>query len=122
MNREAAWDAVHDAVPARWTVGPAAMADPVLGEWRVTARSRSRGRLAVPQTVTGTGPDEIAALRDLDSRLRGSPPGNGSRLDELRRRLRLAYVEGAEEWARGELGRGLTRDELGRVVARYVGR
>ena len=63
-----------------------------------------------------------AALHDLDDRLRGVPKPVGSRMDELRRRLRLAYVDGAEEWARRELERGLTRDELGRVVARYRGR
>jgi len=43
-------------------------------------------------------------------------------MDELRRRLRLAYVDSAEEWADAELGRRLTTDELGRVIGRYVGR
>jgi hypothetical protein len=121
QDREAAWGAVFDALPAKWTVGPAGMADPVLGEWRVTARSRPRGRLATTQTVTGSGPDEVSALRDLEARLRGNPPGDGSRLEELRRRLRLAYVDGAEEWSRENVGRGLTTDELGRVIGRYVG-
>jgi SnoaL-like domain len=61
-------------------------------------------------------------LRDLDDRLRGVPKPDGTRLDELRRGLRLAYVDGAEEWTRQNVGRGLTRDELGRVIGRYVGR
>jgi hypothetical protein len=43
-------------------------------------------------------------------------------MDELRRRLRLVHVDGAEEWTRGHVGRGLTRDELGRVIGRYVGK
>jgi hypothetical protein len=67
------------------------------------------------------GPDEISALRDLDARLRGNPPADGSRLEELRRRLRLAYLDGAEEWTRQNVGRSLSTDELGRVVAMYVG-
>ena len=57
----------------------------------------------MPQTVTGTGPDEAAALRDLDDQLRGVDHSHGTRLEELRQRLRLAYVEGAEGWAREKL-------------------
>ena len=33
-----------------------------------------------------------------------------------------AYVEGAESWTRENVGRGLTRDELGLEVGRYEGR
>lgn len=40
-----------------------------------------------------------AALRDLDDRLRGVPKPDGGRLEELRRRLRQAYFEAAEEAA-----------------------
>lgn len=76
----------------------------------------------MPQTVSGTGEDEIAALRALDDRLRGVPKPDGSRMDELRRRLRLAYVDGAEEWTRENVGRQMTGDELGRVIGRYVGK
>ncbi len=43
-------------------------------------------------------------------------------MDELRQRLRLAYVDGAEEWARENIGRRMSTDELGRVIGRYVGR
>ena len=70
--------------------------------------------------MTGTGADEIAALHALDDRLRGSgmPPG---RVDQLRARLRLAFVEGADEWAQRELGRALSSDELARVTGRYSG-
>jgi hypothetical protein len=43
------------------------------------------------------------------------------RWTELNRRLRLAFLRGAEERSRLEHGRGLTADELHRVVARYPG-
>lgn len=116
--REAAWDAVHEALPARWTVGRASMADPLTRRWSVTARGPHPGRGKIPQSVTGTGQDETAALRDLDDRLRGVPTPDGTALDALRRRLRLAYVDGAEEWTRQNVGRGLTRDELERIIHR----
>jgi hypothetical protein len=68
-----------------------------MGAFRVTARGPHPGRGKVPQIVTGTGADETAALRDLDATLRDTKPAPGSYLEELRARLRLAYVEGAEE-------------------------
>jgi len=43
-------------------------------------------------------------------------------MDELRRRLRLAYVDGTEGWALANTGQRLTTDELGRVIRRYLGR
>jgi hypothetical protein len=39
----------------------------------------------------------------------------------LNQRLRQAFVEGAEEDARRRLGRGLTAEELDRVLRRYPG-
>jgi hypothetical protein len=121
VELEAAWDAVHEALPGRWHVGPVTY-DPGRHAFSVTARGRHPGRGKMPQTVSGTGEDEIAALRDLDDRLRGVPHPDGSRLEELRRRLRLAYVEGAEEWTRENRGRSMTTDELERVTAGYPGR
>lgn len=52
----------------------------------------------------------------------GSEASRGpmARMDELRSRLRLAYVDGAEDWTTANLGRGLTTDELGRVIGRYT--
>jgi hypothetical protein len=76
-DREAAWDAVHDALLAGWTVRPPTY-DPGVRGWSVTARSIACRRLKPPQTVTGRGVDEKAALRDLDDRLRGVPQPNGS--------------------------------------------
>jgi hypothetical protein len=40
---------------------------------------------------------------------------------ELNRRLRLAFLAGAEERSVREHGRGLTADELRRVLRRYPG-
>ena len=39
----------------------------------------------------------------------------------LNRRLRQAFLEGAEERSMRVLGRGLTADELRRVLRRYPG-
>jgi hypothetical protein len=119
---EAAWDAVHEALPAHWRVGLPSFDPAGDGLWSVTAvDERSVGRGKAPQSVTGTGEDETAALRDLDDRLRGIAKPDGTRLEELRRRLRFAYLEGAEEWSREHAGRGLTVDELESVIARAFG-
>jgi hypothetical protein len=119
-DREEAWDAVHEALPARWHVGPVTF-DPGRHAFSVTARGPHPGRGKIPQSVSGTGEDETAALRDLDDRLRGVPKPDGGRMDALRRRLRLAFVDGAEEWSREHAGRTLTRDDLERILERYVG-
>ena len=71
-DREAAWDAVHEALPAGWTVGPPTF-DPGVSAYSVTARTVAAGRGKPPATVTGTGADEAAALRDLDDRLPRRP-------------------------------------------------
>lgn len=128
MTVEDAWDAVHEALPARWNVGPpsfdpgALRPDGYRGAWSVTARGPHPGRGKAPLTVVGVGIDATEALRALDAALRGVPRPHGGQLDALRRRLRLAYVEGAEDWAAANLGRPLHGDELGRVIARYTGR
>jgi hypothetical protein len=49
------------------------------------------------------------------------PTGNSHRLGELNRRLRIAFIAGAEERSRRELGRGLSEEELERVLRRYPG-
>jgi hypothetical protein len=70
---EAAWFAVHEALPARWQVGPVTYdpgvvrPDGLMGAFSVTARGPHPGRGKAPVTVSGTGEDEIAALRDLSS-------------------------------------------------------
>ena len=114
---EAAWSAVHEALPASWRVGPPSFS-PADQHWSVTAFGQTHGRHGGPPiSVTGIGEDEVAALRDLNDRLRGVPQPDGSRMDQLWRRARLAYVQGAQEtWP------DMTADELGRVVTRYRGR
>ena len=109
---------MHEALPAGWTVGPPTY-DPGVPGWSVTARSVAYSRRKPPRTVTGTGVDETAALRNLDDRLRGVPQPNGSRMAERERRIRLAYLEGAESWSREAVGRGLTEGELKGVVRRF---
>ena len=49
------------------------------------------------------------------------PIEGASRRRELNRKLRRAFVEGAEERSQRESGRGLTEDELRRVLRRYPG-
>lgn len=125
---ETAWDAVHEALPARWRVGPitfdagAVSADSFLGAFKVTARGPHPGRGKMPQTVTGTGSTEIGALRALGGRLRGVPQPDGGQMDHLRQRLRLAFVQGAEGWSHEYSGRGLSNAELDGVLTRYRGR
>ncbi len=43
------------------------------------------------------------------------------RRSELSRKLRRAFLEGAEERSQREFGRGLTADELRRILRRYPG-
>jgi hypothetical protein len=58
MGQEAAWDAVHEALPARWAIGPVTY-DPGAHAFSVTARGPHPGRGKAPQTVTGNGEDEL---------------------------------------------------------------
>jgi hypothetical protein len=49
------------------------------------------------------------------------PTERTDRFRELNRRLRVAFIAGAEERSRRELGRGLSEEELERVLRRYPG-
>jgi hypothetical protein len=73
--REAAWDAVHEALPAGWRVGLPSYS-PERRAWEVSAvNERTTGRGKRAQTVTGFGEDEAAALCALAWRaLRSSYP------------------------------------------------
>lgn len=117
-EREGAWGRLHEAIPARWSVGRASY-DPGARAWSITAVGPHPGRGKIPRSVTGRGADELAAVRDLDARLRGQQIEGPKNLDALRARLRLAYLTGAEGWSRENLGRGLTAEELGRVTDRF---
>jgi hypothetical protein len=44
-----------------------------------------------------------------------------TRRTALNRRLRIAFIAGAEEDSRSRLGRGLSEEEFERVVRRYPG-
>jgi hypothetical protein len=70
---EAAWDAVHEALPARWHVSPV-VCDLGRHAWGC-AHGPLPGRSRAPETVTGTDMEEAAALRDLAGRLSGARPG-----------------------------------------------
>jgi hypothetical protein len=43
------------------------------------------------------------------------------RRHELNRQLRAEFIEGAEERSRKTHGRGLTEEELSRIIRRYPG-
>lgn len=117
-EREEAWGRLHEALPARWTVGLGSY-DPGEHRWSVSAVGPHPGRGKLPVYVTGFGENELEAVRDLDARLRGERNEGPRKLDELRARLRLAYLEGAEEWAQRELDRPLEREEQRGVIARF---
>ena len=102
----------QDALPAGWRLGELTF-DPATEEYVVTAMaSRPTGRGRPPErVVVGRGPDELAAVEALAEMLR----------DDLDRRLREAFIRGAEEDSMRRLGRGLTSEELERVLRRYPG-
>jgi hypothetical protein len=80
------------------------MFDPGIGRWLVTARGRHPGRGKAPETITGTGEDELAAMADLRILLdeRTAP----DRAASLEARSRAAFLDGAEAQSReAEAGR-----------------
>lgn len=103
-------------LPPGWHVGPPTY-DPGLHRWSVTARSPQPGRRQPPETITETGEDELAALTYLAIRLQERRTTEATA--RLRTRGRLAYLEGAEEHSRRTRGRGLTGEELERVIENY---
>jgi hypothetical protein len=52
---------------------------------------------------------------------REEPPPADDRCTNVNQRLREAFLAGAEEDSRRRLGRGLTAEELERVLRRYPG-
>jgi hypothetical protein len=57
-----------------------------------------------------------SAMNPSPERRRADPSGRG-----LNKRLRQAFLDGAEEQSRLTLGRGLTDEELERIVRHYPG-
>jgi hypothetical protein len=105
-RREEAWAAANEGLPARWRLGPPSRDSP-------SAHGPSRRSRRIP--------NEARCLRWSPgaASLRGVPRDKG-RLDELRRRARLAYVEGARAGTRRITGQAMTAGELERVIERAV--
>ena len=80
-KRERAALDVLALLPEWWAVGPTSY-DPGTARWTWTARGRHPGRGKLPETITGTGEDELAAMIDLRNRL-----------DERRRDEKLVEIE-----------------------------
>ena len=111
-----AWEAVYDALPPNWYIGP--IAYPRQDLCSVIARGPSEGRGRRGQSVRGSGGCLVAALHDLEQRLLGLADTEAQR-EELIRRMRLAYVEGAETFSRFDRGRPLSACELEGVLALF---
>jgi hypothetical protein len=90
---EAAWWAVHDALPAYWRVGRPSF-DPGRHLWSVTAIARHPGRGKIPTTVSGLAEDELGALRDLVAHLTAypRPADDAAKRAALERRARLPFT------------------------------
>jgi hypothetical protein len=72
-------------------------------------------------TRTRIGRQGAATLNDVDDLKARAASPDLERREHLNKRLRAAFVGGAEEDTRRRLGRGLTPDELERVLWRYPG-
>jgi len=72
-----------------------------------------RSRPTGPGVASGT-------VSDVSERSR-EPIESPARRQALNRRLRIAFITGAEEGSRSRLGRGLSEEELWRVLRRYPG-
>jgi hypothetical protein len=80
-------------LPEWWAVGPTS-SDPGIPRWSYTARGPHPGRGKYPETITGTGEDELAAMTDL--RIRLHERRRDEKLAAIDRRGRAALLEGAE--------------------------
>lgn len=69
-DREQAWDAIHERLPAGWRTAPPTN-DAATRMWFVTALGPKLGGRhgPAPASVTGTVTDELEALRDLAEQL-----------------------------------------------------
>jgi hypothetical protein len=114
--RERAALDILNRLPDGWHVGPATY-DPGSRRWSVTARGPHPGRGKHPETIRGTGEDELAAMAYLAIAL--EELRRDERLEEIDRRGRLSFLEGAEEQSREATGRPLSAEELNRVTRRH---
>jgi hypothetical protein len=82
-KRERAALDVLNRLPDRWALGPTSY-DSGTGRWTYSARGPHPGRGKYPETITGTGVDELAAMTDVRIRLderrrvRSSPTSTGA--------------------------------------------
>ena len=116
-KRERAALDVLELLPEWWAVGQTSY-DPGTGRWTWTARGPHPGRGKHPETITGTGEDELAAMIDLPSASTNAA-GRQARGDRPPRPC--AFLEGVEAQSRAAEGRPLTADELERITKRYPG-
>ena len=112
LRERAALD-VMVLLPEWWAVGPTSY-DPGTGRWSFTARGPHPGRGKMPETIIGTGEDELAAMTDLAIRL--DERRRSDQLAAIDRRGRAAFLDGAEERPMTVEGRPLTAYELKRVT------
>ena len=115
-NHERAALDILELLPDRWAVGPTSY-DPGVGRWSYTPRGPHPGRGKYPETITGTGENELAAMADL--RIRPDERQRVEKLEAIDPRGRAAFLEGAEAQSQAAEGRPLTADELVRVTKRY---
>lgn len=107
---------VLSRLPDRWAVGPISY-DPRVRRWSITARGPHPGRGKAPETLRGTGEDELTAMTDL--RIQLDERHDDDKLAEIERRGRAAFLEGAEARSEAVEGLPLTTAELERVTKRY---
>ncbi len=91
--------------------------DPGVGRWSYTARGPHPGRGKYPETITGTGEDELAAMTDL--RVRLDERRRSDKRAEIDRRGRAVFLDGAEAQSQAAEGRSLTAEETKRITRRY---
>lgn len=95
------------------------------GHWEPSALSGTTPARSSSVTRTTRPARSAITLSDVAGSRResGAPESEDprARRAELNRKLRQAFIEGAEERSRRELGRGLTPDELDRILRRYPG-
>ena len=79
MERDQAWDLIHERLRAGGRVGPPTL-DPATRRWTVAAIGPTVGgrRGPAPLAIIGVGADKLEALRDLGERL--APGGSVPRI------------------------------------------
>lgn len=105
-TRERAALDVLNRLPDGWHVGQAGY-DPGRGRWSITALGPHPDRGKAPETVSAQGEDEVAAMTYLSIAL--DERRHAEQLQDLDRRGRLAFVDGAEEESQAAHGRPIAR-------------